>query len=115
MSLDRIGRSGTGKLSLLLTVGACFLVQTAFSHSNCQFPCSEPKLFQNKDRFPQFPAQCNLPDPKAAQEKRQLLGSVVSQEEAEQACAHWNEDERKNCISDVLATNDLELANGSGY
>ncbi|CAB9504737.1 hypothetical protein SEMRO_206_G086710.1 [Seminavis robusta] len=75
---------------------------------------SDPKLFQNTDRAPQFPEKCHLPDAAAAQ-KRRLLGGAVSRDEAAEACAHWNEDERKNCIADVLATNDLELAEFSGY
>ena len=76
---------------------------------------SEPKLFQNMEQSPQFPAKCNIPYPKAVNEKRQLLGRMVSEEEAEAACSNWNVDEKKNCISDVLAMNDLELASGNGY
>ena len=66
------------------------------------------------DRFPQFPHKCNIPDVHAV-EQRRLEGGGVSKEEAAKACAHWKESEKENCIADVMATNDLDVASTNGY
>lgn len=68
----------------------------------------EPKLFRT-DRFPQAPEQCILP--KAGVVKIRRLGQAsVSQEAAEAACAHLEGQERANCVLDVIAISDLEMA-----
>ena len=66
------------------------------------------------ERFPQFPHKCNIPDARAA-EQRRLVGGGISKDEAAKACAHWKIQERGNCIADVMATNDLSMANTNGY
>lgn len=72
-----------------------------------QVRSSEPQLFQ-KAQHPQFPEKC-LDSPALA--KRRRLGSVrTSQEEAEKACAGVREDELKDCIYDVIATDNIDIA-----
>lgn len=76
---------------------------------------SDPKLFQNSHREPQFPELCRLPN-KIASKRRKLLGGGVSRDEAAKACAHWKDTERENCIADVIATNDLDFGkDADGY
>lgn len=74
----------------------------------------EPKLFENVDREPQFPAQCLLPQV-STREQRRLGERGVSEEQARQACSGWDASHRPKCVYDVLATGDLELAEAGGY
>jgi hypothetical protein len=71
------------------------------------------------ERSPQYPQKCNLPAAGGGggvtAPGRKLLGNMISLEEAKEACAHWKKDERDNCIADVIATSDLELAESNGY
>ena len=66
----------------------------------------EPRLFQNSERYPQYPQKCVLPDLRAAGRR---LGHSLALEAAEEACAHWTKN-KNECIFDVMATGDLELA-----
>ena len=72
----------------------------------------EPKLFQDSDRIPQAPAKCIRPDP-ATTASRRRLGATVAKEAAMAACAHWEHQDA--CVYDVMATGDLELAQGTPY
>ena len=65
---------------------------------------TEPMLF-SESRFPQFPTAC-LP-PIAGREGG--LGMSKARAEAEEACAHWEED-KEDCIFDVIATRDVLVA-----
>ena len=71
-----------------------------------QVRTDEPKLFQNSERSPQYPQQCVLPDVKSVGRR---LGHSVALKAAEEACAHWTKN-KKECIFDVMATGDLEVA-----
>jgi len=66
---------------------------------------TEPMLFQ-ESRFPQFPTVCT-PPAKMPNENR--LGASGIKKEAEEACAHWEED-IEDCIFDVIATKDVLTA-----
>ena len=72
---------------------------------------SEPMLFEAV-RLPQHPTQCRLPEPKS--ESRRRLGQSIAEETARKACAGWG-DAIDNCIFDVMATGDLELAEAGAY
>ena len=76
---------------------------------------SDPILFQNLEHEPQFPAKCIVPNVSATSEKRQLLGGGVTKEQAIEACSHWEESLKANCIADVMVTNDLDLAKVNYY
>ena len=71
---------------------------------------SEKRIFQTI-REPQFPIQCTMPDP--ANKAIRRLGESIDLEIAEKACAHWG-DKKDLCVYDVLAMNDLELAEHPG-
>ncbi|CAJ1959345.1 unnamed protein product [Cylindrotheca closterium] len=59
---------------------------------------------------PQFPERCIDPeDPRG--DRRRLDGSSISEEEAEAACAQLEDKlDRKDCVYDILATQDLDMA-----
>ena len=77
---------------------------------------ADPKLFQKRARAPQYThkSASSIPLPTTSQ-RRLLEAGSVSKEEAEVGCAHWKEHERDNCVSDVMAMNDLGLARSGGY
>ena len=69
----------------------------------------EPMLFHDV-RQPQFPAKCIEPiDPRG--ERRRQLGEIsVTEDQAVEACAHLgNAADRKDCVYDILATQDLDM------
>jgi hypothetical protein len=76
---------------------------------------TEPTLFQTV-RFPQHPNICTMPTPVQASELRRRLSesSSVDQLAAEKACAHWGGG-KDDCVFDVLATGDLEMAMVGAY
>lgn len=84
------------------------------SLSLCLSIHSEPMLFVNQDRHPQYPEKCVLPDA-AAKDQRRRLGGSISQEAAEMACSRWSSEAKSRCIYDVMATGDLELAEAGSY
>lgn len=75
-----------------------------------QVRANEPKLFHTLEGA-QHPQQCAMPD-KSAQRKQRRLGEakITEEEEAKRACAHVSENVMDNCVFDVLATNDKDLA-----
>merc|ERR1712176_873265 len=65
---------------------------------------TEPMLF-NEARFPQYPKQCIPP----AKMMGNRLGMKAAEEVAKKACAHWKSD-IEDCIFDVIATRNIEVA-----
>ncbi|CAB9499056.1 expressed unknown protein [Seminavis robusta] len=45
----------------------------------------------------------------------QPVPGQISRAAAEQACAHWNAQEKPMCVSDVMASGDLDMAKAGGY
>jgi hypothetical protein len=75
---------------------------------------TEPDLFQTL-RLPQYPLECIMPTPvQASQLRRRLSESNEAELAAEKACEHWGEG-KDDCVFDVLATGDLEMAVGGTY
>jgi hypothetical protein len=76
---------------------------------------TEPSLFQTV-RLPQHPNVCTMPTPVQASQLRRRLSESSSVDElaAERACAHWGEG-KDDCVFDVLATGDLEMAVVGAY
>jgi hypothetical protein len=60
---------------------------------------------------PQFPTRCILPEDPRGQRRRRLEESSISEEEAEAACAKALKDaaDIKDCVYDVLATQDIAM------
>lgn len=67
---------------------------------------SEGMLFHDMEGA-QAPQQCVMPD---KTQKRKLGESMMSQEDAAEACAHVTFEDLDECIYDVLSTNDIDLA-----
>lgn len=70
---------------------------------------SEPKLFREMEH-PQFPEKCIMPEDPRGERRRRLDESSISIEEAEKACGGLEDGlSRKDCVYDVLATQDLGM------
>ena len=67
------------------------------------------KLFHEMAR-PQFPEVCFLPEDPRGERARRLDESMITQEQAEVACAVLDDEfDRKGCVYDILATQDLDM------
>ena len=83
----------------------------------------DPKIFQDMDRYPQFPVGCVYQaDPKQKshfRRRRRLFGveeeDKVTFERASKACGHLSDDMKNFCITDIMATGDLELLDDPFY
>ena len=71
---------------------------------------SEPKLFHEVSQ-PQFPELCIKPEDPRGDRKRRLAESTISIEQAEAACARSLSDPLsiKDCVYDILATQDMDM------
>jgi len=59
---------------------------------------------------PQFPKSCVLPEDPRGQRRRRLDATSIKLEDAEKACESLKDPkDRKECVYDVLATQDLEM------
>lgn len=75
---------------------------------------SDKKLFREASE-PQFPAKCIDPeDPRGDRRRgrhRRLDESMITEEEAEAACSFLEDElDRKDCVYDIVATQDLDMA-----
>eukprot|EP00980_Cylindrotheca_fusiformis_P014676 scaffold3998_cov66-Cylindrotheca_fusiformis.AAC.1 len=73
-------------------------------------PEEDGMLFHNVS-YPQYPEKCIDPDARAMKRLRRRLGeSSITDEQAEAACASIEDAlDRKDCIYDVLVTQDLAM------
>lgn len=71
-----------------------------------QVRADEPMLFHKVDGV-QHPETCEMPSP--VKESRRLEDSL-SREQAQVACASVDKDDMEACVSDVMATNDVDMA-----
>jgi len=71
---------------------------------------SDKKLFRESST-PQFPELCLEPEDPRGDRRRRLHESKVTEEEAQAACAGLKDElDRKDCIYDIFATQDLDMA-----
>jgi len=70
---------------------------------------TEPMLFHKVEGV-QAPEKCALPTVASRSKRRRLSERLISMKSAQIVCSHVNEKDRDNCIFDVLATNDEEMA-----
>jgi hypothetical protein len=69
----------------------------------------ENMLF-NHIEHPQFPKACLIPEDPQGERRRRLDEQSITEEQAEAACADLkNQLDRKDCVYDILATQDLDM------
>ena len=73
-------------------------------------PADGPMLFYDAGEGVHHPQTCMMPTDTQETKKRRLGESMITQEDAEEACARVNEEEFDMCVFDVLATNDKDMA-----
>jgi len=93
---ERVGRDGTSTIVDVNDFGM-----------EWQVLGTEDMLFQDPTRYPQHPVQCTIPSLDEKVSRR--LGETIAREAAEKACEDW-EDMKEQCVFDVMASGDLELA-----
>ena len=75
----------------------------------------DTKIF-TVDRAPQWPAKCVMPNPIERSSRRRLGENAVHAHEASKACAHIKDQHSFDmCVFDVIATGDLDVAEGGAY
>lgn len=94
-----LGRDRTTELDDFTLFGAEWQVRPA-----------EPMLFHSTSE-PQFPRSCLEPEDPRGERRRRLDESSVTEEQAEAACAKVSNDadDIKDCVYDILATQDLDM------
>ncbi|CAB9519251.1 expressed unknown protein [Seminavis robusta] len=106
-SMGLLGEFGTGQW--LSRNGTVMSDADAFGNE-WQVLETEPKLFQ-MERFPQHPVQCTMPSHGKVGRR---LGESIAEAAAEKACEHWG-DLKDQCVYDVMAAGDLELAEAGAF
>lgn len=71
---------------------------------------TEPMLFHTADGTVQHPTKCIMPNTDPGTVKRRLGEALITEEAAEELCAHVAPEDNDNCIFDVMATNDEGIA-----
>ena len=104
---DTVGLMGTYNGSLLARDGVAVMEDMNALGQEWQVTDKDPKLFV-VDRAPQYPTKCMMPSPRKTEQRR--LGETIARRAAEQACSHVSGQKFENCVMDVLAIGDLEIA-----
>lgn len=105
-----VGIMGEFETGALLSRNGQVIEDTNVYGQEWQVHDDELQLFPEK-KGPQYPEACEMPVPKALSQRR-LAESMVSFEDASKACADWDMESKEACIYDVMATGDLEMAQG---
>ncbi|CAB9499214.1 expressed unknown protein [Seminavis robusta] len=108
-TMGLMGRFPNG--DLVARDGVSVMADTDAFGKEWQVLASEPMLFHSIGNVPAS-MECAMPSEKATEEqrKRRLGESSISTKDAEQACARVSPYDRDQCIFDVLATNDMDMA-----
>jgi hypothetical protein len=82
------------------------------SGKNGRLPTNEEPMLFRTARHPQYPQKCVMPDPAAVGQRR--LGETVARRAAEAACARFAGAGAifENCVYDVMAVGDVDIAAG---
>jgi hypothetical protein len=108
-SIGLLGEWGTGRK--LARDGLTEMTDTDVTDfvAEWQVRDTEPMLF-SEARFPQYPTKC-VPPVKMLGTR---LGMALARQQAEKACAGWKEEDRADCIFDVMATRNIGVAADGG-
>eukprot|EP00980_Cylindrotheca_fusiformis_P006756 scaffold1410_cov123-Cylindrotheca_fusiformis.AAC.4 len=105
-TVGMLGNFSTGQT--LARDGATVMDDFTLFGQEWQVLPSENMLFHETSE-PQFPKKCTEPDDPRGQ-RRRLDENAVQEEEAEKACSGIQDPlDRKDCIYDVLATQDIDM------
>jgi hypothetical protein len=107
-SLGLMGTYGTGELMARNGTRLFQEDDTDAFAKQWQVIPTDPQIFHSMEG-PQYPAQCTMP---TAEQTSRRLRSSISQIDAEKACRHVDRSEFKNCVFDVMATDDVQAADG---
>ena len=111
-SLGLLGRFPDGKR--VGRDGQTFIENVNDFGMEWQVKPNEPKLFSSYDADWVVPAGQKCAMPTNTAEKRMLrqrrLASGISTEAAEKACSHLAAEDRKDCVFDVIATQNVNMA-----
>jgi len=108
---DAVGMLGDYRTGdLLARNGERKIVEYADLGNEWQLLPSDDMLFHDMAE-PQFPKRCILPEDPQGERKRRLSESTLTVEQAEEACGKVLGDELdvKDCVYDVLATQNLDM------
>lgn len=113
---NSIGLLGTLGGQMLARDGKTLMTDPNDFGQEWQVRGEEAMLFQTA-RAPQLPSeQCRLPLEEEVAEKRRRLGHAkVTKEQAENACARFSGQTLFNCVFDVLAMEDLDMATAYAF
>lgn len=110
-SLGLMGEYGTGKM--LGRDGATVITDPVDFGMEWQInPSVDGNLFQGRPSV-EFPSKCSMPDPSAT--ARRLAESGVEKDAAAEACKNLTGFEFDNCVYDVMAMGDLEMAGAGAF
>lgn len=110
---NSVGIMGSYNGTLLARDGVTVMENINEFGQEWQVTDEEPKLFSFAARHPQYPHKCILPEPKS--EKARRLGETIAKSKAEEACSHLSGKPFDNCVFDVMAFGDLEMADAGLY
>jgi len=102
-----VGVMGSFDGKLLARDGATVMEDMNAFGQEWQVTEEEPSLFR-ESRAPQHPSKCILPAAKASKQRR--LGATIARQAAVSACAHLSGDNFENCVFDVMAIGDIDIA-----
>jgi len=113
-SIGMMGTFGSG--SLVARDGKTMMMKEDVNVVNAfgqewQVRDTDPKIFQQTHHVPQYPEACLLP---SLEKVARRLGEGIARSVAEEACGHWTGEMKEMCVFDVLATNDIEVAQAHG-
>ena len=106
-SAGLMGHWGSG--AMIGRNGTEFEDPNAFGHE-WQVQPSDVQLFHSVEGV-QYPQQCKMPEMSLATARRLSPGSLTHAD-AEEACAKVDPSDRKNCIYDVIAMDDVAAVEG---
>ena len=76
-----------------------------------QVHSDEPQLFHFTDG-PQHPDKCLMPDESTSATRRYLKANTITRADAKKACGNVNKGDFNNCVFDVMAMDDIQMADG---
>lgn len=110
---NSVGMMGSYNGTLLSRDGKTAMDDVTAFGQEWQVNQEGPKLFRVA-RAPQYPVECILPSASAVSQRQRRLGETLARQAAEKACARAKQSRFDNCVFDVMAIGDVEIAGSYG-